>query len=76
MFLVEYSKRQNAFHVCTPEERIEANAICERNGTESSYEVIGEFEYRDDADKFIDENYDIVKNCRMYKNKEGQLFAI
>lgn len=76
MYLVEYSKSQNAFHVCTWQERNEANAQCGRLGHKSDYEILGEFDEIEEADIFIDENYELIKSCRLYKDKIGNMFAI
>lgn len=74
--LVEYSKEQNAFHRCTLVERMKSEFKLKQIGIKSTYLVIGEFETYEDADEFINDNYDLIKNCNMYKDKNGNLNAI
>lgn len=75
-WVVEYSKSQNAFHRSTVVERNMNEEYCRKEGIISDYLALGFFDNIKDADKFIDENYELVKNCRMYKNQTGQMFAI
>jgi hypothetical protein len=74
--LVEYSKKQNAFHRTTEKEREQNETFLREIGEQSDYTVIGIFESIELADKFIEENYELIKNCRMYKNDEGECFII
>jgi hypothetical protein len=74
--LVEYSKEQNAFHRSTTQERIKNEFRCKQRGIKSTYIVLVECDSYDEADDFISENYDLIKNCSMYKDKEGNLHAI
>lgn len=74
--LVEYSKEQNAFHRCTRLERMKNEFVLKQRGIKSTYDIIGEFDSCEEADEFINNNYALIKNCRMYKDKSGQLHAI
>lgn len=74
--LVEYSKEQNAFHRCSFVEREQNELLLSKSINASTYKVIGEFNDYDSADKFISENYDLIKNSRMYKDDKGILYAI
>lgn len=74
--LVEYSKKQNSFHRCTRVERMKAEYLMRQKGQASTYDIIGEFDTYEEADQFINDNYELIKNCRMYKDKSGQMYAI
>jgi hypothetical protein len=52
--LIEYSKKQNAFHRCTPEERAHNDRQARERGYEPDYEIVGEFDtYKAAGDFFI-----------------------
>lgn len=53
MYLVEYSRIQDAFHVCDEDERLMIEMSCMERGFESDYEVVAEFENIEDALKFV-----------------------
>lgn len=74
--LVEYSKEQDAFHRCTKAERMKNEFIMKQKGVKSTYNIIGEFDTYEEADMFINDNYELIKNCRMYKDQNGNLHAI
>ncbi len=50
--------------------------VLKQRGIKSTYDIIGEFDSCEEADEFINNNYALIKNCRMYKDKSGQLHAI
>lgn len=76
MIVVEYSKSQNAFHRHTMEERIESERLVRDAGQKSDYELVAEFDSHEDADKFIKENYESVKEFGYFKNQKGELVII
>ena len=71
MIFVEYSKSQNAFHKITKEER-----RLNENWAKSDYKVIDAFDNHDDADLFIQSNYENIKEFGYYKNKAGEIFLL
>ena len=71
MIVVEYSKSQNAFHRSTEEERVTNEAV-----NKSDYEVVDTFHSYKEADRFIEANYENIKEFGYYKNKNGELFIV
>jgi hypothetical protein len=52
--LIEFSKTQNAFHRCTPEERAHNDRQARERGYEPDFEIVGEFDtYKAAGDFFI-----------------------
>ena len=50
-FVVEYSPKQNCFHIQTFEDMLKVNARTVANKQEPGYIVLGIYEEREDADK-------------------------
>lgn len=69
--VVEYSKSQNAFHRSTEQERVK-----NERQHKSDYEVVADFGSYEDADKFIAENYDSIKQFGYFKNQKGELVLL
>lgn len=74
--VVEYLKSQTAFHRYTKEEREETERVLLLSGRVSDYDVVAEFTTYEDADKFISDNYESIKEFGYFKNQKGELVLL
>ncbi len=75
MIVVEFSLAQKAFHVQTMKEMIVNNLMNVLQRKQTDYVPIAYFESRDQADKFIEENNDKIKDYTLYKSLNGEMLV-